>query len=177
MPASGDVYRLATSDSPMSESMAMSMCMSNCQWAERQRLEGNARGRGYCGERRTKPELSSGEGDTKKVLKNSTFYALIMIWWTFTIQWKKKTVFMPFQSVLFGFSLSLSLYLAVSPPPHTHTHSLFQLFDKRCVQIKAASKMGSSSSVSLSVFVSESGVLLLRTRTRLVWLIAKQLIC
>lgn len=66
-------------DSPMSDSMAMSIACptANELWelAERER---ERRGR-LLWRAPHNAQNSSGEGDTKKVLKNSTFYALIMI--------------------------------------------------------------------------------------------------
>lgn len=68
----------------MSDSMAMSIACptANELWelAERKRGRERAGGRGRLLWRAPhNAQNSSGEGDTKKVLKNSTFYALIMI--------------------------------------------------------------------------------------------------
>lgn len=75
----------------------------------------------------------------KKFYFLCSYYDLMDVYDTKKQQEKNQIAFY----ALFTLLLSPSPSLLFSSP--THTLALFQLFDKRCVQIKAASKMGSSS--------------------------------
>lgn len=131
----------------MSDSMAMSIACptANELWelAQREReRESGREGQATVASAAQCPELKWRRRYKKGVKKFyflCSYYDLMDVYDTKKQQEKNQIAFYALFTLLLSPSFSPLLL------PHTHTLALFQLFDKRCVQIKAASKMGSSS--------------------------------